>query len=182
MNNRDAQFELYRRFADAMLNTAYRITGNREDAEDALQDAFISAFKNLDNYREEATFGSWLKRIVINKALNLLKRKKAEMTFPEEGMPERSIEMNGINQSSFNPKVDMVLQAMQQLPTGYRTVLSLYLVEGYDHEEISKILSISKATSLTQYHRGKKRLKEIIKKTQTKITKDGQSGKVVHGT
>jgi RNA polymerase sigma factor (sigma-70 family) len=161
MGDREAHYKLYKLYSRAMYNVGYRITGNEEDAEDVLQEAFISAFKNLHHYRGDASFGSWLKRIVINKALNVLKKHKWEM------MPEKEIEVADEQQEpeyleSLN--VSKVRHAIQQLPDGYRTVLSLYLLEGYDHQEIGEIMGISESTSKSQLNRAKNKLKEQLKK------------------
>lgn len=143
-----------------MYNTAFRVTGDEDDADDVLQEAFISAFNNLDGYRKDATFGSWLKRIVINKAINLIRKRRtqplpenAEWDVPDE--PEIEIEDG-------EETVQRVKHAIGQLPEGYRTVLTLYLVEGYDHQEISEILSITVSTSKSQLNRAKSKLKELL--------------------
>ena len=158
-----AQFALYSKYADAMLNVAHRIMNNREDARDVLQEAFIKAFTRLESFRFQSTFGAWLKRIVVNTAINYNKKKGL--------MPTTELEDNIINLhegpvGELNLEMDIkkVNQALLDLPYGYRTVLSLYLIEGYDHGEISEILNISKSTSLTQYKRGKARLKALIHK------------------
>jgi RNA polymerase sigma-70 factor (ECF subfamily) len=144
-----------------MYNVSYRITGNQDEAEDALQEAFISAFRSLDSYRGEATFGSWLKRIVVNKAINALKKRKME-SFPEDeefDIPDVETE------SQYEPalSVEKLRKAIESLPDGYRTVLSLYLVEGYDHQEIAEILNITESTSKSQLNRAKNKLREILK-------------------
>lgn len=151
---------LYDLYARAMYNTAFRVTGDEDDADDVLQEAFISAFNNLDGYRKDATFGSWLKRIVINKAINLIRKRRtqplpenAEWDVPDE--PEIEIEDG-------EETVQRVKHAIGQLPEGYRTVLTLYLVEGYDHQEISEILSITVSTSKSQLNRAKSKLKELL--------------------
>jgi RNA polymerase sigma factor (sigma-70 family) len=74
MGDQDAHFRLYKLYSRAMYNVGFRITGNEEDAEDVLQESFVSAFKNLESYRGDATFGAWLKRIVVNKSINVIKK------------------------------------------------------------------------------------------------------------
>jgi len=144
-----------------MFNVGYRITRSEEEAEDVLQEAFINAFRNLDSYRGDATFGSWLKRIVVNKAINALNKRKHE-TFPddeqwdvaeEEVLPEYREDMS----------VERVKDSIEKLPDGYRTVLSLYLLEGYDHQEIGEIMGITESTSKSQLNRAKTKLKELLK-------------------
>ena len=146
-----------------MYNVGYRITGNEADAEDVLQEAFISAFRNLESYRGDASFGSWIKKIVINKAINLLKKRKLEM-MPEGEDLEMPAEEPG---DEYMPElsVDRVRQTIQQLPDGYRSVLSLYLLEGYDHQEIGEIMGITESTSKSQLNRAKNKLKELLLKS-----------------
>ncbi|HEY4655172.1 MAG TPA: RNA polymerase sigma factor [Cyclobacteriaceae bacterium] len=151
---------IYDLYSRAMYNVAYRITADEDDAGDVIQEAFISAFSHLDRYRGDATFGAWLKRIVVNKAINQVKKRKPETLPMEEDWDvaeERNDEIEVDHQT-----VERVKEAIRQLPEGYRTVLSLYLLEGYDHQEISQILSVSVSTSKSQLNRAKNKLKEIL--------------------
>lgn len=161
--DRHAFKRIYDLYSKAMYNVAYRITADEDDACDALQEAFVSAFDHLDTYRGEATFGSWLKRIVVNKAINMIRTRKAER-LPETGewdiADEQEVEVEADGRT-----VERVKAAIRQLPEGYRTVLSLYLMEGYDHQEISEILSVSVSTSKSQLNRAKSKLKEILTHT-----------------
>jgi RNA polymerase sigma factor (sigma-70 family) len=143
-----------------MYNIGYRITGNGEDAEDVLQEAFISAFKNLDNYRGDATFGAWLKRIVVNKSINVLKKRKHELMPADDEWDVPDEEPAGDYKEGLT--VDRVKKAIEALPDGYRSVLSLYLLEGYDHQEIAGILGITESTSKSQLNRAKGKLREIL--------------------
>lgn len=143
-----------------MFNTALRITGDENDAEDVLQEAFVSAFQNLTSYREDASFGAWLKRIVINKALNQVQRAKKDLMLAEDIKKEAS--EYELEKTDPIYSVDQVKRAISELPSGFRTVLSLYLFEGYDHKEISEILGITESTSKSQYKRAKDKLKMII--------------------
>ena len=146
-----------------MYNTALRITGEQEDAEDVLQEAFVSAFQNLESYRADAAFGAWLKRIVINKALNLVQKSKKDLMMVSESETEAEFE-EPITESEPAYSVETIKKAINELPTGFRTVLSLYLFEGYDHKEISQIMNITESTSKTQYKRAKEKLKLILNK------------------
>jgi len=145
-----------------MYNTALRITGDPTEAEDVLQDAFINAFQNLNSFREDATFGAWLKRIVVNKALNHLQNMKKDIMLVEN-LKEENVETDWteLNESVYS--VASIKRVMNELPSGFRTVLSLYLFEGYDHKEISEILGITESTSKSQYKRAKDKLKTILK-------------------
>jgi RNA polymerase sigma factor (sigma-70 family) len=160
--NSKAQYQLYKLYARAMYNICYRIMNSKEEAEDMLQESFTEAFLKLDTFRYESAFGVWLKRIVINKCINSLKRKKAELVLTDN-LPDN----NGINEGEDIPdtislKVRDVQNAMDKLPQGYRVIFSLYLLEGYDHSEIAQILGVSESTSKSQYSRAKQKIKEIL--------------------
>lgn len=157
--DRDAYFLLYKQYSKSMFNVGYRIVRDEAEAEDVLQEAFISAFRNLSHYRGDATFGAWLKRIVVNKAINAVNKRRMER-FPENQEIDVIEESEEILDFPFT--VEKVKQAIEQLPDGYRMVLSLYLLEGYDHGEIAEILGISESTSKSQFNRSKKKLKEIL--------------------
>lgn len=145
-----------------MFNTALRIMGDATEAEDVLQDAFVSAFQNLNSYREDATFGAWLKRIVVNKALNHLQKIKKDLMLVED-LKEKESEVDWSDENEPIYSIESVKRVMSELPSGFRTVLSLYLFEGYDHKEISEILGITESTSKSQYKRAKDKLKTILK-------------------
>lgn len=159
--DREAHYRIFQLYKRAMFNAAYRITGTTEEAEDVLQEAFIAAFRGLDFYRADAPFGAWLKRIVVNKAITWIKKRKWERL---SELPEWDVadEAPGDDQESFPASVNEVRAAILALPAGYRTVLSLYLLEGYDHAEIGEILGISESTSKSQFNRSKKKLREIL--------------------
>jgi RNA polymerase sigma factor (sigma-70 family) len=159
-----AQFEIYRLYHAAMYNTTLRIVGDPDDAEDVMQEAFLKAFLKLRTYRGEVSFGAWLKRIVVNKSLDFLRLKKERISLDEVSEPEEPIDEAPTILEVAYP-ADTLKKAIYALPEGYRIVLSLILLEGYDHEEVSEILQISNATSRTQYHRAKKKLIELLKKT-----------------
>ena len=160
-----AQFELYRLYHSAMYNTTLRIVGDSDDAEDVMQEAFLKAFMKLDSYRGEVSFGAWLKRIVINKALDFLRLKKEQTSLEDAGEVRDLLDEAGDDVEQ-EYRAEEIKKAIYRLPEGYRIVLSLFLLEGYDHEEISGILNISNATSRTQYHRAKKKLIELLKEQE----------------
>ena len=160
-----AQFELYRLYHAAMYNTTLRIVGDSDDAEDVMQEAFLKAFAKLDSYRGEVSFGAWLKRIVINKALDFLRLKREQLSLEEAGEIGEMMEEEA-EEVDYKYSAESIKKAIYTLPEGYRVVLSLILLEGYDHEEVSTILNITNATSRTQYHRAKKRLIELLKQTE----------------
>lgn len=147
-----------------MYNVGYRITGNQDEAEDVLQESFISAFNNLDKYRGDASFGAWLKRIVVNKAINAINKKKHD-PLPEDDRFDVAEEEAPMEYGD-GLTVERVKRAISQLPDGYRAVLSLYLLEGYDHQEIAEIMGISESTSKSQLNRAKNKLRQHLPKPQ----------------
>lgn len=130
------------------------------EAEDVLQEAFLDAFQKIHDFRQTSTFGAWLKQIVINRAINQLRQRKLEWVDVEEA--DSVGEEVSIPQEETDWEIERVRLGIQQLPDGFRTVLSLYLLEGYDHEEIASILGISESTSRTQYMRAKRKLVELL--------------------
>jgi RNA polymerase sigma factor (sigma-70 family) len=154
---------LYRQYAKAMFNTSLRIVNNTADAEDVLQESFVAAFQ-LDRFDYSSTFGAWIKRIVVNKSVDVLRKRRMMIIDIEESaaydIPGESI----IDEESIQLKVEEIKKAVSLLPNGYRTVLSLYLFEGYDYEEISEIMQISGSTVRTQYHRAKQKLLHTLQK------------------
>jgi RNA polymerase sigma-70 factor (ECF subfamily) len=159
MGNSKAQFRLYNQYCKAMYNLAYRILNNREDAEDMLQETFIECFRSIDSFRFESTFGAWLKRIMVNKCINHIKKKKIDLTLYET-LPAV------IDEEEEEVKYDTakIFNGIELLPDGYRIILTLYLLEGYDHGEIAQILGISESTSKSQYSRAKEKLRTILSK------------------
>ena len=157
LGDRKTQYKLYSLYVNAMFNVSIRMVKSKEDAEDILQESFIEAFKNLESFRYESTFGSWLKRIVINKSINHLKLKRIPLVAFEDH--ENWIaEKEDEEIKEVDLDVSSIKSAIKQLPDGYRTIINLYLIEGYDHVEIGEILGISTSTSKSQYHRAKKKL------------------------
>ena len=161
IGDRQAQFQFYKLYSKAMYNISYRITNNEMDAEDVLQESFVSAFKNMTKYQGTASVGAWLKRIVINTAINTVKKRKMELLPIEEH--DHFLDTEPDDDSDLYLNVEKIRSAVQKLPDGYRLVLSLYLFEGYDHAEIASILQVTESTSKSQYNRSKKKLKEILR-------------------
>jgi len=154
---------LYRQYSKAMFNTSLRIVNNTADAEDVLQESFLDAFRSLHDFHYRSTFGAWLKKIVINKSINILRKRRNDLVDMENTELQALPEEEGINEEEIKYRVEEVKKMITRLPDGYRTVLSLYLLEGYDHEEISQILNISHNTVRTQYVRAKQKLLSLIK-------------------
>lgn len=159
--NRQAQKRIYELYAKAMFNTCYRIVGSFETAEDVLQEAFVDAFLHIEDFDFRVSFGTWLKRIVVNKSINAIRNSKPEFAELEENFDQ--IEPDEIENEEDDYNVAKILKAIPMLPNKSRSVFSLYLIERYDHEEISEILGISISTSKTQLMRAKLKIKELIK-------------------
>jgi len=141
-----------------MYNSSLRIVGIPEEAEDIMQESFLTAFRRLKSYSGEVSFGAWLKKIVINRSLDILRKRKVlfeelHAELPVANEPEPEVE---------SITVEEVKSAINSLSDGYRTILSLILLEGYDHEEVSEILGIKNVTSRTQFSRARQRLREIL--------------------
>lgn len=160
-----AQFQLYKLYYKAMFNASYRILNNRMAAEDVMQESFFKAFDKINSYSGKVSFGAWLKKIVINQSLDELKKNKIDDRFIEdEGVKLKELndeDENNETEQKFN--IDDIKKEINDLPDGYRVVLSLYLLEGYDHDEISEILNISSSTSRSQYTRAKNKLRKQLK-------------------
>ncbi|MEZ4803732.1 MAG: RNA polymerase sigma factor [Gelidibacter sp.] len=161
-NDRKAQLQLYSQYCDGMYVVANRFVRDSLEAEDIVQEAFIKAFAKLHQYKAEVTFGAWLKRIVINKSIDLLKSKKKQLQELEE------VHLKIVDGSDDewlvedNITIEDVKHAIEQLPEKYKYVVMLYLIEGYDHQEISEILDITEIASRTQLSRGKVKLQELL--------------------
>ncbi len=159
--DRNAQLKIYKLYYKAMYNTSLRIVNDTAEAEDIMQESFLDAFQRLHSYSGEGSFGSWLKRIVINRSLDYLKKAKDTISLDEEffEMPDQ-LEDNHEEEIQF--QVVEVKRAISQLPDEYRVVLTLFLLEGYDHEEISQILNISNQLSRTRYSRARQKLLKLL--------------------
>lgn len=159
-----AQLEVYNRYYKAMYNTSLRIVKDTAAAEDVMQDSFLSAFTKLDSFKGNASFGSWLKRIVVNNSLNSYqKTKKLDETPLEDHLYRIEDDGDGISEQDMcQLKAAQVMKAMGQLKDNYRQSLSLHLIEGYDYEEMSAILNVSYANCRTMVSRAKDSLRKII--------------------
>lgn len=160
--NQLAMYQLYNKYARAMYNICYRMMNNREEAEDMLQEAFTEAFRKIESFSWQSTFGAWLRRIVVNRCINAIHKKKIILHYaddieehdaPEEEDPFIHIDL----------EVEKVRKAISKLPDGFRVIFSLYALEGYDHTEIAEIVGITESTSKTQYMRAKQKLAGILK-------------------
>src|SRR4051812_7770555 len=146
-----AQKQLYQLYAPQMLGVCYRYTKSIEDAEDVLQDGFVRVFKFLDQYKQDGELGAWIRRIMVNTALNYLKKSKKYQHDLLFDKTELHVVSNDDPAIRLNAKE--LAQLIRQLPTGYQTIFNLYAVEGYTHPEIGQMLGISEGTSRSQYMR-----------------------------
>ena len=157
-----AQRKLYNKYYQAMFNNILRIVGNVNDAEDALQETFLKVFRKLDTFNGDSTLGAWIKRIAINQALNVIRSRKPPWQELEDSTSTISIPPAS-EKENLEPSIAKVHHAIKTLPEGCRVVFTLYLLEGYQHQEISDILNISISTSKSQYQRAKRLLQQELK-------------------
>ena len=162
--NQLAQLEVYNRYQRAMYNTALRIVKDTAVAEDVMQESFIAAFNKLGSFKGEATFGSWLKRIVVNNSIAEFRRSQRMPTVSDDyqlSVAEESPE--GLEEEDYSEiQSTALMEAMNQLNDNYRSILSLHFIEGYDYEEICEILSISYANCRTMISRAKESLRKKL--------------------
>ena len=160
--NQKAASQLYQQYSKAMYNTLYRMTNNEDEAKDLLQESFVKAFRNLETFKGDSTFGAWLKRIVVNTGLEYLRKRKIDFLDLDHQNQDWVEDEVSTNWEEILAEVKLVRMAIQNLPTGTRNIVSLHLLEGYTHDEISEMLDISPSTSKTQYMRGKTLVKKNI--------------------
>ena len=155
-----AQFKIYKLYYKAMYNTSLRIVNNPMEAEDIMQESFLSAFEKIDTYSGTVSFGAWLKKIVRNRSIDMVKKERKVSFVDIDSMPVPEIyiidDIDHEESSCLN--IDIVKEAINKHPERSRIITSLYLLEGYDHEEIGEILSISPVTSRSQLSRAKQKL------------------------
>lgn len=170
-----AQQQLYEHFAPAMLGVCYRYTKSMHDAEDVLQEGFVKVYRHLPKYKYSGELGAWIRRIMVNTALNYLKKNKRyrqELVFTE--MPLHPVSDN-------NPVIQLdakqLSELIRQLPTGFQTIFNLYAIEGYTHVEIGELLGISDGTSKSQYARARYLLIEWIEKYSSFSKQEQYAGK-----
>jgi RNA polymerase sigma-70 factor (ECF subfamily) len=159
-NNAACQRMLFDTYAGKMLSVCYRYTGNQHDAEDILQEAFIKIFAHIHQFKWEGSFEGWLRRIVVNTALKALQKKKIHFAEVNE-TTSGSIQVEPDTFSSL--QIEQLMGMLKKLPDGYRVVFNLYVIEGYDHEEIAKMLNIQASTSRSQLVKARKMLQQQIK-------------------
>ena len=146
-----------------MYNTSLRIVKDPQEAEDIMQESFLSAFGKIETYQGKVSFGAWLKRIVINNSLDVIKKRRLFFEELDEDYTQLASQEVEIDEELLANQMELIREGIQKLPDGYRVILSLHLLEGYDHEEIAEILDISSSTSRSQFFRAKQKLLRILK-------------------
>ena len=159
-NNPKAQLEIYNRYHKAMYNTALRILRNTDDAEDVMQEAFIKAFDKLDSFKVQASFGAWLKRIVVNESISWLRKRKNNVCLDEKLQVLNDGDEK--NDETGHWQIQKVMEALNLLKDNYRIAISLYYIEGYDYEEMMQILGLSYANVRTLVSRARQKLKKMM--------------------
>jgi RNA polymerase sigma factor (sigma-70 family) len=162
-----AQFQIYKLYYKAMYKVSLRIVRNTMEAEDIMQEAFLSAFEKIGTYSGTVSFGAWLRKIVENRSIDYL-RKKNGLVF-EDITSCQAIEDKSSNSVSFDEvpelRINKIMEILKLLPEGCRKIFSLYHFEGFDHEEIGEILAISSSSSRSQYSRARSRIKSEFRKS-----------------
>ncbi len=153
-----AQRALYERYAPKMFGVCLRYVKHREDAEDVLSDAFFKVLTNLEQFRGKGSFEGWIRRIVINEALMFLRKRKPFHL----GLEAESYELPVPSRVGDRLAANDILDLLELLPTGYRTIFNLYVIEGYKHREIADLLGISINTSKSQLILARKRMRELL--------------------
>lgn len=155
-----AQFQIYKLYYRAMYNVSLRIVNDPMEAEDIMQESFLSAFEKIGTYSGTVSFGAWLKRIVQNRSFDYL-RERSKVIFEDietfQWIEDKSFDDPCLNEER-DRRLKKITEAIKFLSEGCRNIISLYFLKGYDHEEIGKILSISSNTSRSQLSRAKSRL------------------------
>lgn len=159
--SRSAQLSLYKQFAQRLYVACVRIVGNAAEAEEAMQDTFLKIFTRLDQYHNDQCFEAWIHRIAVHTAIDYVRRQTPEWEELSDNLPVTDDD-EGPDEEAINYSVAQIKSACQKLPAGYRVILSLYLFEGYDMEEISSILKIQPPSVRSQYLRAKRKLLDII--------------------
>jgi RNA polymerase sigma-70 factor (ECF subfamily) len=159
-----AQLEIYNRYYKAMYNTSVRIVKNSAEAEDVMQESFLNAFTKLHTFKREVTFGAWLKRIVINNSIYHYRKqqKKNEVDLDDVIYKVEDNDVVVSDHAITELKAQKVMETMNLLKDNYRVSLTLHLIEGYDYEEISKIMDISYANCRTTISRAKESLRNKL--------------------
>jgi RNA polymerase sigma factor (sigma-70 family) len=153
-------FELYKRYAGKMMVVCKRYAGNKQEAEDFLQEAFIRIFEKLNTFNHKGSLEGWVRRVVVHTALNKLRTRKVYADIDDDAPFADANAPDALNEMT----IQELLKLVQELPTGYRMVFNMYAIDGYDHAEIAELLGISEGTSRSQLAKARMSLKASILK------------------
>ncbi|HMX38876.1 MAG TPA: RNA polymerase sigma factor [Saprospiraceae bacterium] len=163
--DRLAQKQFFERFKGKMFALCLRYANSREDAEDMLQEGFVKVFRDLGQYSGAGNFEGWVRKVFVNTALQHLQRQKREpITLELDG---QEIADDTTPYHSEEPAAKNMIRILQQLPTGFRTIFNLHILEGYSHPEIAEILGISVGTSKSQLLRAKAHFRKLLENSLT---------------
>jgi RNA polymerase sigma-70 factor (ECF subfamily) len=161
-NQRQIQEAIYQQHYKFLFNTCFRVIGNKMDAENVVQECFLRVFDNMNKLKDPKKFIAWIKSIAVNKSIDFVRKRNKKM-----GKEDMCIVLNDETEEVEvmweEVTVEKICKAMQELPDGYRTILSLHLFEDYSFEEIAKVLKIQPVSVRTQYSRGRKKVAEMLK-------------------
>jgi RNA polymerase sigma factor (sigma-70 family) len=163
--DRKAQYLLYTQYSKTLYNICMRIMPDSASAADMLQEGFISIFQKLDKFNGNGSFEGWMKKLMVHTCIDGLRRDRKMPVYYADSLPDTA---HNYEVQLYECNIDLLINVVEQLPQGYKMIFSLYAIEGYDHEEISQILSISEQTSKSQYHRAKQKIREIIEQQNLK--------------
>jgi len=167
-NDRKAQLEIYKLYYKSMFSTSLRILNDATEAEDVMQESFLDAFRKMDDYKGEGSFGGWLKRIVVNNSIDTIRKRKEMVPLDEKIYRQADEYATGAETATVSAaedteyRIEEIKRAIPHLPEEHRVIISLFLFEGYDHDEIACILKITNNASRTRFSRAKSRLLKIL--------------------
>lgn len=160
-NEYNAQLEVYNSLKNVLYNASYRIIRRQDEAEDIVQETFIHGFKKINQLSDDGNIGAWFRRIAVNKSLDIL-RKKSNVVFLDDEREIKVLEEDSLEEE-LDISVEFIKKCINSLKDKYRIILTLYMIEGYNHREISEMLSLKESTVRNQYKRGKDKLLSLLK-------------------
>lgn len=154
-----AQRQVYEKYGPRMLGVCFRYLGDEMTAEDVMVEGFLKVFGKIDQFSGEGSFEGWMRRIMVNEALGLLRKRKQ---MPEDILSDEAANIPDCNYADQHIETQELLDIIEKLPVGYRTVFNLYAIEGYAHSEIAGLLGITESTSKSQLHRARALLQKMV--------------------
>ena len=173
--NPKAQKELYDAYADIMLGVCYRYCKSLADAEDMLQEGFVKVFKNLKQFKGSGELGAWIRRIMVNTAINEIKKTKIQLINRED--EDDTVNLSTDDDLEILLTAKEIASIIQLMPDGYRIVFNLHAIEGFSHNEIASLLNIKPVSVRSQYQRARMLLIELLQKAEVKRQKPVENGK-----